>query len=121
MARLTLATALTTPPLATRKTTQLARKVAELSATKSAAEKALKIAQPQLLAAIEAEGEVDAEGKLRLETDDYRLLKVEGESVSIDEGLLLQLGVKPSIIAKARKRKPYAYPMVRAKQDQPQE
>jgi len=56
----------------------------------------------KFLVAMKAEAEADAEGKLRLETDDYRLVVVKGQSgARIDPQLLLKNGVSVKVIKKS--------------------
>lgn len=117
MPRLVQDTSLTTAPLATPKVTRLARQQKELSKQKSEIEKQLKILGPKLLGYVTTEGAEDADGKLRLESDTHMMVKVDGESVSIDEQLLLRNGVLPRIIAKCKKRTPYSYVLVTEKKE----
>jgi hypothetical protein len=50
-----------------------------------------------------------------IETDDFKAVLIESTNSRIDQDLLLELGVKPSIIRRATKTTPYAYPKVTAK------
>lgn len=56
----------------------------------------------KFLAAMKAEATPDAEGKLRLDTDAYKLLVVKGRSASrIDAALLVKNGVSVKVIKKS--------------------
>ena len=50
-----------------------------------------------------------------IETDDFKAVLVKSTNSRIDSELLLKLGVTPSIIRRATKETPYAYPKVMAK------
>lgn len=50
-----------------------------------------------------------------LDTDDWTVKLIESCSRHIKKELLLELGVKPTIIAKATEEKPYSYPKVTVK------
>jgi hypothetical protein len=50
-----------------------------------------------------------------IETDDFKAVLVKSTNSRIDSELLLKLGVTPSIIRRATKETPYAYPKVTAK------
>ena len=56
------------------------------------------------------------EGRI-LETETHTVMYVESESVHISKTKLLELGVKPSLVAKATTVTPYAYPRVIEKKE----
>lgn len=80
----------------------------DLRATIIGAEKTLKDVGAKLLTEANRAGGA-------LESDDWKVTKVDSESSSISKELLLSLGVKPTIIARATKRTPYSYPRVTLK------
>lgn len=87
---------------------QLVQSRLHLRATIIGAEKTLKDVDAKLLTEANRAGGT-------LESDDWKVTKVNSESSSISKELLLSWGVKPTIIARATKRTPYSYPRVTLK------
>jgi len=102
-------------PTATTKTARLITMRTELAASRKALDERVKKLDGKILAALKSEGEADAEGKLRLDTPDFRVQLVAGESRFLDEGKLLDLGVRPTVIEKAKTVKPYEYAKITPK------
>ena len=71
----------------------------------------------KLLRATKHEGEPDGEGKLRLESDAYKLVIVKGESTQLDVKTLLALGVSAKILNRATKRTPFEYVRIDTKKE----
>lgn len=94
----------TVNPTASKRTQRLVAQWATLSAQVKALTAQIDVLKPQLAERLELEGGLDAEGKLRLDTETHSLLLVKTETLPLKKRTLLALGVAPTLIAEAEQQ-----------------